>query len=115
MHQALQGATFHVEHILPQSAGGADALDNLALACPSCNLAKSNRIALTLPDTGRSIPFFNPRINRWADHFAWENDRKLLGLTPLGRATIEALNLNHLRRLTIREAEEWFGLFPLEA
>ena len=35
MHQALQGATFHVEHILPTSAGGSDELSNLAWACPS--------------------------------------------------------------------------------
>jgi hypothetical protein len=38
MHQALQGATFHVEHILPGSRGGPTVLDNLAWACPSCNL-----------------------------------------------------------------------------
>ena len=38
MHQRLQGATFHVEHIIPRSKGGADELANLALACPSCNL-----------------------------------------------------------------------------
>jgi len=36
MHESLQGATFHVEHIVPRSAGGSDTMDNLALACPSC-------------------------------------------------------------------------------
>jgi len=30
MHQALQGATFHLEHITPGSCGGATALENLA-------------------------------------------------------------------------------------
>ena len=35
MHQALQGATFHVEHIMPSSRGGVSDLDNLAWCCPS--------------------------------------------------------------------------------
>jgi hypothetical protein len=37
MHQSLQGATFHVEHIVPKSDEGLDELDNLAWACPSWN------------------------------------------------------------------------------
>jgi hypothetical protein len=35
-----------------------------------------------------------------------------VGLTPTGRATVAALDLNHPRRLRIREPEEWFNLFP---
>lgn len=34
MHQSLQGATFHIEHIQPASRGGSDSKGNLALACP---------------------------------------------------------------------------------
>jgi len=30
MHQSLQGATFHVEHVVPQARGGHSQLDNLA-------------------------------------------------------------------------------------
>jgi len=30
----------------------------------------------------------------------------------VGRATLLALNLNHPRRVLIRQAEELFGLFP---
>ena len=44
MHQSLQGATFHVEHIVPRCLGGLSKLENLAWACPSCNLHKSNRV-----------------------------------------------------------------------
>lgn len=32
MHQSLQGATFHIEHIIPQAKGGSSELPNLALA-----------------------------------------------------------------------------------
>ncbi|HJZ56601.1 MAG TPA: HNH endonuclease signature motif containing protein [Gemmataceae bacterium] len=112
MHQSLQGATFHIEHIIPQSAGEPDTPDNLALACPGCNLAKADRLTATDPDTSQEVPLFNPRADRWADHFAWDEDRRVVGLTPTGRATVTALRLNHPRRLTIREAEEWFDLFP---
>lgn len=112
MHQSLQGATFYIEHILPQSAGGTNDLDNLALACPSCNLAKSNRLRVVDPETQETVPLFNPREQRWSEHFAWDQDWQVIGLTPTGRATILALVLNHSRRLLIREAEEWFNLFP---
>jgi hypothetical protein len=112
VHQSLQGATFHIEHIVPQSAGGSDAADNLAPSCPSCNLGKSNRVVVPDPETAQDVPLFDPRTNRWTDHFAWDEDWRIVGLTPIGRATIAALNLNHPRRVLIREAEEWFDLFP---
>lgn len=111
MHQPLQGATFHVEHVTPRSAGGTDDESNLALACPSCNLAKSNRSAAVDPDTTLSATLFHPRTDRWADHFTWDEYR-VVGLTPTGRATVAALGLNAPRRLLIRQAEEGFGLLP---
>jgi hypothetical protein len=111
MHQSLQGATFHVEHVVPKAAGGADEADNLALACPGCNLAKSDRTTGTDPDTGATVALFNPRADTWTDHFTWD-DRRVVGLTSVGRATVVALTLNHARRVMIRQAEEWFGLFP---
>jgi hypothetical protein len=112
MHQSLQGATFHVEHVVPQSAGGAATLDNLVLACPSCNLAKSDRVSARDSATNLDAPLFNPRTDRWADHFTWDESWRIVGLTPTGRATVVALDLNHWRRVRIREAEEWFELFP---
>jgi hypothetical protein len=111
MHQALQGATFHVEHTLPSSRGGASDLANLAWACPACNLHKSNRVEAVDPESGAVVPLFNPRGNVWSDHFRWDG-YQVVGLTPVGRATVFALDLNRPRRLMIRKAEEVFGLFP---
>jgi hypothetical protein len=111
MHQSLQGATFHVEHIIPGSRGGSDAPENLALACPSCNLHKSDRIEAPDPDSGATVPLFNPRTDRWSEHFCWDGYR-ILGLTLTGRATVVALDWNHPRRLLIRHAEELLELFP---
>jgi hypothetical protein len=114
MHQSLQGATFHIEHITPESAGGPSELGNLALACPGCNLAKSSRVFATDPATTQPSRLFNPRADRWVEHFSWDENRRVVGLTPVGRTTIAALDMNHSRRVLIREAEEWFDLFPPE-
>jgi hypothetical protein len=111
MHQSLQGAQFHVEHILPISSGGTSELQNLALACPGCNLRKSDRVVVFDDQTGTNVPLFNPRIDLWAEHFQWSG-YALIAQTSMGRATIAALELNHSRRIKIRHAEKWFGLFP---
>jgi hypothetical protein len=111
MHQALQGATFHVEHILPTSQGGSSELENLAWACPSCNLHKSDRMSVSDPDSNQQVPLFQPRSDRWDVHFEWEGCR-VKGRTSTGRVTVFALNLNHPRRVLIRQAEELFGMFP---
>jgi hypothetical protein len=109
MHQSLQGATFHLEHVIPKSKGGGS--DNLAWACPECNLRKSDRLTAADPLVGEAVPLFNPRAQDWNEHFRWSRYR-VEALTAIGRATIAALDLNHPRRLKIREAEALFQLFP---
>ena len=111
MHQSLQGATFHFEHIAPKSLGGSDALDNLAWSCPTCNLKKSNRVEAIDPEAKHAVRLFRPRADRWSDHFAWQG-YTVVGLTAIGRTAIAALDLNNPRKLLIRQSEEYFGLFP---
>ncbi|MDZ4406067.1 HNH endonuclease signature motif containing protein [Prosthecobacter sp.] len=113
MCQSLQGATFHLEHVVPVTCGGATTAENLALACPSCNLHKSDRSHADDPDTGLVVSLFHPRQHIWSLHFEWQGTT-LAGLTAIGRVTIQALDLNHTRRLRVREAERVFGLFPPE-
>ena len=110
MHQSLQGATLHVEHIVPQSRGGHTQLNNLAWGCPSRNLHKAHRTEDVDPATGSQVPLFNPRVDSWNAHFRWDGYR-VVGSTPIGRATVAALDRNHPRRLLIRQAEESFALF----
>jgi hypothetical protein len=112
MHQSLQGATFHIEHIIPESRGGpTEDADNLALACPSCNLRKSNRELVPDPESPVEVRLFNPRVDSWVDHFRCQG-LEVIGITAIGRATAAALDFNHSRRLQIRKAEERFSLFP---
>jgi hypothetical protein len=86
-------------------------LENLALACPGCNLRKGSRITAIDPATGEHVQLFHPLLERWSEHFRF-NRYQIEGLTPVGRATIEVLNLNHSRRQRIREVEDAFGLYP---
>lgn len=111
MHQSLQGATFHVEHVIPRSRGGPSTLNNLAWACPRCNLQKTNRVEVPDPATGRQTRLFNPRTDVWQEHFRWDGFQ-LSGLSEVGRATIAVLDLNHSRRIRIRQVEELLGFFP---
>ena len=86
---------FEVEHIIPPNHGGSHRLSNLALACRSCNLLKSNHVMARDPDSGESVRLFNPRKQQWTDHFT--EDRKsgtINGITPVGRATVALLQIN---------------------
>jgi len=111
MHQSLQGATFHVEHIIPRSKGGQTELANLTLACPGCNLHKADRLEAVDPVTGAHVALFHPLQQVWSDHFRFRS-YEIQGRTPVGRTAVAALDLNHPRRQRIRAAEEKFGLFP---
>ena len=102
---------FSLEHILPLSKGGETTLDNLALACQGCNNHKYNKTEVRDSVSGEIVSLYHPRQQRWLEHFAWDDDFTLVsGLTPTGRITVEALQLNregvvNLRRIlyAIRE------------
>jgi hypothetical protein len=111
--QRACGYHFHVEHIIPVARGGEDGPTNRALACASCNLAKSDRMTGIDPLCGEAMPLFHPRLQRWEDHFRWADDRETLeGTTPVGRATIVTLDMNSELRRPARLL--WFavGLLP---
>jgi hypothetical protein len=90
-------------------------LDNLALSCPGCNLAKADR--LTAEDRrGREQPLFNPRAFQpwllgWHLHFILDRDTGLISArTPLAEATIDALKMNDANRLFARRLQIQAGL-----
>lgn len=96
-------AYFAVEHIHPLSRGGPTQLDNLAFSCPGCNNQKYNKTGAADPDTGGQAPLFNPRTQRWQDHFAWSEDfTHVIGRTPSGRATVAELELNREETVNLR-------------
>jgi len=92
---------FQIDHIFAQKHGGETVEGNLALACPHCNRFKGPNIAGVDPDTGELTRLFNPRHDRWADHFELRGPR-FVGKTPVGRATIDVLAMNATGLVRIR-------------
>ena len=111
LSQAGQEATFHIDHIIPVTAGGLTAAENLALACVSCSLRKSARQTAVDPQTGEEAALFHPRQDVWSEHFQCRGV-KLVGITATGRATVKALSLNRAAILAIRQEEVARGRHP---
>ena len=108
---AFAHQSFSLEHIRPRSRKGKELLGNLALSCQGCNNYKYNQTKARDPVSNVEVRLFNPRRDRWATHFAWTDDAtQILGLTAIGRATVEALKLNrqaliNLRRVLVKAGE----------
>ena len=105
--------TLSVDHLIPRQAGGKSSANNLALSCQGCNSHKASKTAATDPVTGSTVPLFNPRQQRWRDHFAWSEDHiRITGLTSVGRATIEGLQLNREGLVNMRRVLYAIGEHP---
>lgn len=94
--EAFLGMPLDIDHLTPEALGGDTIRENLWLACPRCNDFKGDRTESPDPLTSESTPLFNPRTQRWTEHFSWSvAGERILGRTPIGRATVEALRLNN--------------------
>lgn len=91
----VAGVLLTIDHIVPEVLGGATIRANLCLACWECNLFKGQQTAALDPVTAHLFPLFNPHIQIWSEHFMWDETATLIvGKTPIGRTTIDALRLN---------------------
>ncbi|MEL6354443.1 MAG: HNH endonuclease signature motif containing protein [Cyanobacteria bacterium J06627_28] len=108
-----QYVRFTVDHIVPLALGGSNEPNNLALACFHCNRRKSNHITGIDPESSQEVPLFNPRCDQWAAHCIWSSDGlRIMGVTPMGRATIATLDLNRERVINIRAADREINRHP---
>lgn len=90
-----------IEHVIPRQHGGGDHLGNLALACYRCNKFKGPNLSAFDPRNGKLVRLFNPRRQRWHDHFSVRGVL-ILGRTAVGRATVELLHMNATKRQALR-------------
>ena len=102
--QATPFIPFHVEHIIAKQhlEDVDDDLSGLAYACDRCNAFKGPNLSSIDPETGDKVDVFNLRTNVWSDHFD-VSEGKVVGLSPIGRATARLLNMNHPRRVELRQ------------
>ena len=65
------------------------------------------------PVSGELIPLFHPLKQKWRDHFMWSDGFTLIiGLTPTGRATVDALQLNREGLVNLRRILYSMGEHP---
>lgn len=113
MQEVVSGILLTIEHIIPKARGGQDDDENLWLSCRLCNEKKRVLIEAIDPETGKSVPLFNPRLQTWSEHFAWREDgTHIIGKTVIGRATLEALSLNSDLRVRSRAIWVKGGFHP---
>jgi hypothetical protein len=113
--ERLTAATFEIEHIIPRSEGGETVFANLCLSCPTCNRCKADRIVATDAETSTQVRLFQPHLNAWTDHFAWNDEAtEIVALTGTGRATISALRMNRPQLIRLRGMWVAMGEHPPE-
>ena len=108
--EVVFNSRFEVEHIFPQ---GSNEEDNLALACRSCNVYKSDYLTGYDEITQSDCRLFNPRADLWSDHFEIDTRNRMIeGLTSVGRATIMRLRMNRDAQVEARLQWMIIGIFP---
>jgi hypothetical protein len=111
--EAIFNFPFEVEHIVPPSLGGTEVEDNLALACRACNVHKSDHRKGRDPQSRKLVRLFNPRRDRWPDHFQLNQaSGEIVGTTEMGRATVASLAMNAAPQCQARQRWIEIGLFP---
>ena len=100
-----------IDHIIARQHGGSEDASNLALCCVHCNLHKGPNVAGIDSITQEVVRLYHPRRDKWREHFAWRG-AVLIGLTSVGRATIQVLAVNDPNTIAVREALVTEGRFP---
>ena len=100
-----------VDHVISRKHGGITDLSNLAFSCARCNRAKGTDVGSISRSTGAFVRLFNPRIERWQEHFTLEGAH-IVGLTEIGQVTIQLLRLNDEERIVERAVLQLIGEYP---
>ena len=111
MPEAELLAGCEVDHIISRKHGGLSDLANLAFSCERCNRAKGTDVGSVFGPERRFIRFFNPRIDRWEDHFRLKGGG-IEPLTEVGEVTARLLRLNAPDRVLQRWSLQQVGAYP---
>jgi len=103
-----------IDHIISSKHGGLSREENLAHACLLCNSSKGSDISSLVPETRELVRLFNPRIDRWSDHFRLDRV-VIVPVTAIGEATVRILGFNQEDRLLERELLQSVDRYPVQA
>jgi hypothetical protein len=92
-----------IDHVIAKQHRGRSSFSNLAQICALCNRHKGPNLTGIDLKTRRIMRLYDPRRDTWNEHFLWRLTT-LVGLTPVGRATITVLAINQSRRVAARAA-----------
>lgn len=110
-HEEDTFLTCEVDHIISLKHGGETKSENLAYACVFCNRNKGSDIGSILMPDNTFIRFYNPRIDKWPDHFKLE-ELIIQPITEIGKATAKILDFNHIDRIIERQTLMDVGRYP---
>lgn len=100
-----------LDHIRARKHRGPTTMQNSAWSCAQCNGAKGSDATSYDPETDELVRLFNPRADKWKDHFFWDGP-VLMGKTAIARATVALLRINDPMRIENRRLLMAAGLYP---
>ena len=101
-----------IDHVISRKHSGITDLSNLALSCARCNRYKGTDVGSFSSATGTFTRFFNPRIDRWGEHFRLDEEARIVGLTEIGQVTVKLLRFNDAERVLERALLRALGDYP---
>jgi len=101
-----------IDHIRSLKHGGESTLENLALACQPCNRYKGTDLGSISDDTDKIVRFYNPRIDRWQEHFELTSGGRIRGISETGGITAKIFRFNDYERISERLGLMEVGTYP---
>jgi len=111
VHEADLLHACEVDHVISIKHDGETVMENLANACLHCNRHKGTDVGSVARSTGRFVRFFNPRTDRWSDHFCISAGR-IEPLSEMGEVTVRILEFNQPERVLFRQLLADAGRYP---
>ena len=111
IHREDSAFPHEVDHIVSRKHGGSSTPNNLAYACVICNRYKGSDVASIELRTGEVIRLFDPRRDRWTDHFRIDG-ALIEPITIVGSTTARLLRLNAPERILERRILQSLDRYP---
>lgn len=104
-HISIEDTYFggETDHIQSTKHGGQTTLENLALACQPCNRGKGSDLGSISEITKKLVRFYNPRTDKWPEHFRANPDGEIKFFTEIGEVTATIFRFNDLERIAERK------------